>query len=178
MEASVPFRDYASEGKTVFPSEAVFRGTARNFVQNQPKKWSQSRERGMEHRKAGSMLRMGNCMMPQVRSPVASMMNPPQPEKLSSRKGVAYCPTKPAERRMMHWTRNWGTQRIPMMAPVLAAKQGFDNEQGRISREAFLHGTEEAQAAGGEHDEESGRFPREACRWSFRSGHRKECTAN
>ena len=45
-----------------------------------------------------------------------------------------------------------------MMAPVLAAKQGFDDEQGRISREAFLHGTEEAQAAGGEHDEENGKL--------------------
>ena len=45
-----------------------------------------------------------------------------------------------------------------MMAPVLAAKQGFDDEQGRISREAFLHGTEEAQAADGEHDEENGKL--------------------
>ena len=72
----------------------------------QAKKCSQSRERGMEHRKAGSILRMGNCMMPQVRSPVASMMKPPHPEKLSSRKGVVYCPTKPADKSTRHCTRN------------------------------------------------------------------------
>ena len=73
---------------------------------NQAKKWSQSRERGMEKMNAGSMLRMGNCMMPQVRRPVASMMNPPHPEKLSRRNGVVNWPTNPAESSTAACTRN------------------------------------------------------------------------
>lgn len=63
-------------------------GSANSQITPYPTYAAHTHESGMTSNNAGIMLATGNCLMPQIRKPVASMISPPQAEKSASMSAV------------------------------------------------------------------------------------------
>ena len=71
---------------------------------------------------AGSILAIGNDLIPEIRRPVASIKTPPQAVKSFNISGVVSGMIKDALKNKTNSTIIWGIQTVQVINPRLAAK--------------------------------------------------------
>lgn len=74
--------------RNVWKNIKALKYASQSWTGHQPMHADQIRERGMIGTRAGIMPATGNCLIPQMQKPVASMIRPPQAEKSDSISGV------------------------------------------------------------------------------------------